>query len=587
VSAPGTSYVIERAPAVAQHAPATLSLEGAVKEASDTCRARMVVLAICFLAAFVVVGGRLVEVMAVPLSPDASIADSGPVTPIGRADIVDRNGVLLATNLPTASLYAEPRRILEPVEAAVMLGNLLPDLDVAELAEDLDSDRGFLWIKRNLTPSQQADINALGVPGLGFQREERRVYPQSELTSHVVGFTDIDRQGLSGAERAFEDELQARAVQGGAPIALSLDVRFQQIVREELSSTIEKFSAIGGTGIVLDVHTGEVIAMVSLPDFDPNHAGEAVAESRFNRATQGVYEIGSIFKVFTAAMALDAGLVDLASGYDASEPLQIARFTIRDYKPKNRWLSLPEILVYSSNIGAARMAMDVGAEGQQEFLRRIGLMTPAEIELLEVGQPMYPETWRDVNTMTIGFGHGIAVTPVQAAAALAAMVNGGTLYQPTILNWQSELPPPGTEVISTETSDTLRLLTHLVVQYGSGRKAQVDGYLIGGKTGTAEKLDPNGGYAEDLLLSSFAAAFPIDDPEYVILVSIDEPQGIEESYGYATGGWTAAPTVGNIIARIGPLAGIAPRNGVLPELPVAEGDADEQLEAILAAFSTR
>ena len=306
-----------------------------------------------------------------------------------------------------------------------------------------------------------------------------------------------------------------------------------------------------------------------------------------NRATQGVYEIGSIFKVFTAAMALDAGLVDLASGYDASEPLQIARFTIRDYKAKNRWLSLPEILVYSSNIGAARMAMDVGAEGQQEFLHRIGLMTPAEIELLEVGQPMYPEIWRDVNTMTIGFGHGIAITPVQAAAALAAMVNGGTLYQPTILDWQSELPPPGTEVISTETSDTMRLLTHLVVQYGSGRKAQVDGYLIGGKTGTAEKLDSNGGYAEDLLLSSFAAAFPIDDPEYVILVSIDEPQGIDESYGYATGGWTAAPTVGNIIARIGPLAGIAPRNGVLPQLPVAEGDADEQLEAILAAFSAR
>ena len=287
MSAPGTTYVIEGAPAVAAPTSATLTLEGAVKEASDTCRARMVVLAICFLAAFVVVGGRLVEVMAVPMSPDASIADSGPVAPIGRADIVDRNGVLLATNLPTASLYAEPRRILEPVEAAVMLGNLLPDLDVAELAEDLDSDRGFLWIKRNLTPSQQADINALGVPGLGFLREERRVYPQGELTSHVVGFTDIDRQGLSGAERAFEDELQSRAVQGGAPIALSLDVRFQQIVREELSSTIEKFSAIGGTGVVLDVHTGEVIAMVSLPDFDPNRAGEADTEARFKPRDPG------------------------------------------------------------------------------------------------------------------------------------------------------------------------------------------------------------------------------------------------------------------------------------------------------------
>ncbi len=568
-------------------AAATLSLEGAVKEASDTCRARMVVLALCFLAAFVVVSGRLIEVMAVPLSPDVSITDSGPVVPIGRADIVDRNGVLLATNLPTASLYAEPCRVQGAAEAAIKLGEILPELDVADLALNLDTDRGFIWVKRNLTPSQQAEVNALGIPGLGFLREERRVYPQGELTSHVVGFTDIDRHGLSGAERTFEDELQARAVQDGAPIALSLDVRFQQIVREELTRTIETFNAIGGTGIVLDVDTGEVMAMVSLPDFDPNHAGEADTDSRFNRSTQGVYEIGSIFKVFTAAMALDAGLVNLASGYDASEPLHIARFTIRDYKPKNRWLSLPEILVYSSNIGAARMAMDVGAEGQQEFLHRIGLMSPSGIELREVGLPMYPATWREINTMTIGFGHGIAVTPIQTAAALAAMVNGGTLYQPTILDWQSDLLPSGVQVVSQETSDTIRLLTHLVVQYGSGRKAQVEGYLIGGKTGTAEKLDANGGYAEDLLLSSFAAAFPINDPEYVVLVLIDEPQGIEESYGYATGGWTAAPTVGNIIARIGPLAGIAPRDGVLPKLPVAQGDADEQLEAILAAFSAR
>ncbi|MBT6204046.1 MAG: penicillin-binding protein 2 [Rhodospirillaceae bacterium] len=566
---------------------ATLQLEGAVKQAADVCRARMVVLAMCFLAAFVVVGGRLIEVMAVPGSLETAMVDASAAAPLGRADVVDRNGVLLATNLPTASLYAEPRRILDAAETALALVALLPALDVAELEEDLASDRGFIWVKRNLTPNQQAEIHALGLPGLEFLREERRVYPQGQLTSHVVGFTDIDRIGLAGAEMALEDELQSRAAEGGEPLALSLDVRFQQVVREELAATIETFSALGGTGIVLDVHTGEVMAMVSLPDFDPNHAGDSQDEARFNRATLGVYELGSIFKVFTAGMALEAGLVDLSSGYDASEPLRVARFTIRDYKPKNRWLSLPEILVYSSNIGAARMAMDVGADGQQEFLRRIGLMMPSEIELPEVGDPIYPSTWREINTMTIGFGHGIAVTPIQAASALAAMVNGGTLYQPTVLEWQSDLPPPGTRVISEETSNTLRLLTHLVVEYGSGRKAQVDGYLIGGKTGTAEKLDSAGGYAEDRLLSSFAAAFPIDDPRYVILVSIDEPQGIEASYGYATGGWTAAPTVGRIISRIGPIAGIAPRDGVLPELPVAEGNADEQLEAILAAFSAR
>tara|TARA_B100000676_G_scaffold251501_1_gene256535 strand:+ start:483 stop:2246 length:1764 start_codon:yes stop_codon:yes gene_type:complete len=587
VNRPVDHHVVEAPMSPAAPTAATLHLEGAVKEAADTCRARMVVLAMCFLAAFVLVGGRLVELMAVPVSPDAGIAQSAASAPVGRADVVDRNGVLLATNLPTASLYAEPRRVLDAEETAQRLAQILPDLDVADLAQDLDSDRGFLWVKRNLTPGQQEDIHALGLPGLAFMREERRVYPQGALTSHVVGFTDIDREGLAGVERSLEDELQARAAEDSVALALSLDVRFQQVVREELATTIETFGALGGTGVVLDVHTGEVLAMVSMPDFDPNQAGQADEESRFNRASLGVYELGSIFKVFTAAMAIDAGLVDLSGGYDASEPLQVARFTIRDYKPKNRWLSLPEILVYSSNIGAARMAMDVGAEGQRDFLTRIGLMTPTAIELPEVGHPMYPATWRDINTMTIGFGHGIAVTPVQAAAALASMVNGGTLYEPTILEWQSELPPPGVRVISEETSNTMRLLTHLVVQCGSGRNAQVEGYLIGGKTGTAEKLDSDGGYAEDLLLSSFAAAFPIDDPEYVILVSIDEPQGIEESFGYATGGWTAAPTVGRIISRIGPIAGIEPREDLLPELPVAEGDADEQLEAILAAFSAR
>ncbi len=426
----------------------------------------------------------------------------------------------------------------------------------------------------------------MGIPGFGFLREERRVYPQGSLTAHVVGFTDIDRQGLAGVEQSFDLELQARADADEAPLNLSLDIRFQQIVREELTATINKFHAIGGTGIVLDVDTGEVLAMVSLPDFDSNHAGDAAEETRFNRATLGVYEVGSIFKVFTAAMALDAGVVNMASGYDASEPLRVSRYTIRDYKPKNRWLSLPEILVYSSNIGAAKMALDVGAERQQAFLRRIGLMTPSQLELPGNAPPMAPSPWREINTMTIGFGHGLAVAPIQVASAIAAMVNGGTLYQPTILEWSAEQPPPGIQVIDAETSDVVRLLMHLVVRYGSGRKSQVDGYLIGGKTGTAEKLDANGGYDEDNLLSSFVSAFPIDNPRYVVLAMIDEPQGIEESYGYATGGWTAAPTVGRIIARIGPLAGIAPRDGTMPVLRDAGINQDTELEAILAAFGS-
>jgi len=566
--------------------PPTLRLEGAIKQAADVCRQRLVILTVVFCAAFLLIAGRLVEIMAFEAEDQGLFALTQTVAPLGRADIVDRNGMLLATNLPTASLYADPRQVIDAAEAGMLLQSVLPELDLDEVVERLSSDRGFIWIKRNLTPRQQADVHNLGIPGLGFVREERRIYPQGSLTAHVVGFTDIDRHGLAGIEQGFDLELQARDENETAPLALSIDIRFQQIVRDELTATIEKFHAIGGTGIVLDVHTGEVLAMVSLPDFDSNRAGEASEEERFNRATLGIYEVGSIFKVFTAAMALDAGVVTMASGYDASQPIRISHFTIRDYKPKNRWLSLPEILVYSSNIGAAKMALDVGADRQRAFLQRVGLLSPSQLELPETAQPMIPSPWRDINTMTIGFGHGIAVTPVQVAAAIAAMVNGGTLYQPTILKWTADQPPPGVQVISPETSDAVRLLMHLVVRYGSGRQAQVPGYLIGGKTGTAEKLDSHGRYDEDKLLSSFVSAFPIDDPRYVVLAMIDEPKGIEESYGYATGGWTAAPTVGNIIARIGPLAGIAPHDGTLPVLQEAGMTEDSDLEAILAAFST-
>ena len=562
----------------------TLRLEGAIKQAADICRSRLVVLTVVFCAAFLLIAGRLVEVMLIEAGDSNALAYNTALAPIGRADIVDRNGMLLATDLPTASLYANPRDVIDAQEAAVMLESALPELDFDEVVARLSTDRGFVWLKRNLTPRQQADIHALGIPGIGFVREERRIYPQGHLAAHVVGFTDIDRHGLAGAEQAFDHELQARAEADETPLALSLDLRFQQIVREELTATINRFGAIGGTGIVLDVHTGEVLAMVSLPDFDSNRAGEAHEDTRFNRATLGVYEVGSVFKVFTAAMALDAGLVNMTSGYDATDPIRISQFTIRDYKPKNRWLSLPEILIYSSNIGAAKMALDVGAEGQQAFLQRIGLLSTSQLELPENALPMAPSPWREINTMTIGFGHGIAVTPIQVASAMAAMVNGGTLYQPTILRWTSDQSPPGVQVIRPETSEAVRMLMHLVVEYGSGRKAQVDGYLIGGKTGTAEKLDSWGGYNEDKLLSSFVSAFPIDDPRFIVLAMIDEPNGIEETYGYATGGWTAAPTVGNIIARIGPLAGIAPDEDAMPDLPQAVAGQDLELEAILAAY---
>ena len=284
--------------------------------------------------------------------------------------------------------------------------------------------------------------------------------------------------------------------------------------------------------------------MVSLPDFDPNQPGAADPEALFNRATLGVYEMGSIFKVFTAAMALDAGVVNMSSGYDASHPIRVAKFTIRDYHAKNRWLSVPEILIYSSNIGAAKMALDVGGERQQAFLGRSACYAESQIELPERGRPMFPSTWRDINTMTIGFGHGIAVTPIQAVAAMAAMVNGGVLHKPTLLKWTDAQPPPGTQVIDPSSREKMRSLMRLVVRLRHRQERKVQGYLVGGKTGTAEKLNASGGYARHKLLSSFVAAFPMDDPRYVVFAMIDEPQGIKETYGYATGGWTAAPAVG-------------------------------------------
>ena len=559
----------------------TLHLEGAIKQATDTCHVRMVAVAVVLSVAFALIAGRLVEVMVLQGAGDA-MARAPIAAPPGRADIVDRNGVLLATDLPTASLYAEPRRVIDAPETAERLAALLPDLSPDTLERKLSGERGFVWIRRNLTPRQQAAVHAAGLPGIGFQREERRVYPAAELAAHVVGFTDIDRRGLAGIEARFDDTLRLEGGGDGDALRLSLDLRFQQIVREEVQATIDKFGALGGAGLVLDANSGEVLSMVSLPDFDANRPGQAGAERLFNRAALGVYEMGSIFKVFTAAMALDAGVVTMTSGYDASRPIRVARYTIRDYKPKNRWLSLPEILVYSSNIGAAKMAEDAGSERQQAFLRRIGLLSPSGVELPERGQPIYPSPWRDINTLTIGFGHGVAVTPLQVASAFAATVNGGVLHEPTLLRGGSaDAAPEGVRVMARETSDAMRLLTHLVVLHGSGRKAQVPGYLIGGKTGTAEKLE-NGAYAENRLLSSFVGAFPIDDPRYVVLVMIDEPKGIEETFGYATAGWTAAPAAGRIIARLGPLAGIAPGTHSLPHLPGTEND---NLEAVLAAFA--
>ncbi len=552
-------------------------LEGAVKQAAELCKRRLAVVAMCVLAANVVIGGRLVEVMTLPEPEINPVATAQAAT--RRADIVDRNGALLATSLESASLYVDPLAVKDPAQTAEALLSVFPQMDRGHLMRLLTADSRFEWIQRRLEPSVQQAVRDLYRPGLAFVTEQRRVWPQGPLTSHVVGFTDIDGNGLAGAEQQFDERLSG---DGAGSVALTLDVRVQQLVRSELATTIETFRAEGGAAVVLDSRSAEVLALVSLPDFDPEDLQATDAGTHFNRATLGTYELGSIFKTFTAAMAFEAGAAGLSDSFDATEPLAVGRFRITDYKPQNRWLTLPEILVHSSNIGAARLALAVGSDYQRTFLESLGLLSRAGVELPEVGQPLYPQRWKRASTITIGFGHGIAVSPLQATAAIAAMVNGGIFRQPTVLERDSAAD--GARVISEETSWTMRMLTHLVTSLGSGRKAQVDGYLIGGKTGTAEKPGASGRYDTRRLISTFVAAFPIEEPRYVVLLSVDEPKGTEETYGYATAGWTAAPAVGRIIARIGPLLGVPPDSGHFAGLPRTEGDVAEQLGAIVASL---
>jgi cell division protein FtsI (penicillin-binding protein 3) len=543
---------------------ARLRIDGAGKSALDTARSRLLVGGGLIAAAFLAVGIRLVDVSVIETPEQTRTASlrtvAGPMK-MARAEIVDRNGVLLATSLGTASLYADPRKVPNAAAAARRLIGVLPERSEAELTSLLSSDKPFVWIDRNLTPREQYEVNRLGIPGLDFQAEDRRVYPNGPLAAHALGFTSIDNVGLAGIEQSFDESLKTRR----DPLALSLDVRVQQVLRHELATQIDKFGAIGGGGIVLDVATGEVIAMVSLPDFDPNAPAGADEEERFNRMTLGVYELGSVFKIFNHALALESGVATLASSYDATRPIRIGRFTISDYHAEKRWLSLPEIFTHSSNIGSAKMALDVGGPAQKKFMSDLGLLRRTSIELPEQGAPMYPATWREVNTMTIAFGHGIAVSPLHLAMAVAATVNGGILHPPTLIRREPGAAVPGTRVLSAATSQQMRQLLRLVVADGTGRNADAPGYFVGGKTGTAEK-QVNGRYKRKALISSFVAAFPIHAPRYVVVALLDEPKGIKASYGYATGGWTAAPVISRVIQRAGPLLGIAPVDATAPDV---------------------
>lgn len=523
-----------------------------------TARTRLMVGVLIFMAAFLLMGVRTIELgMSTPVTKRSATREIAvpPVT-FARADIVDRNGELLAVNLQTSSLYANPREVKDPATLARKLVEVLPGLSRAELEQKLSSKRAFVWIKRKLTPKQKWAVNAIGDPALNFRSEEDRLYPHGRLAAHALGYVDVDGKGLAGVEHYFNDRL-SEAARTGEPLALSLDVRVQYALADELETAMRAHQAIGAAGLVMDVNTGEIVAMVSMPDFDPNNVRGVGDAERFNRVTKGVYELGSTFKTFTFANALDDGIATFEDGYDATKPLRISRFTINDDHPKNRYLTLPEIFAFSSNIGTAQLALDIGGDRQQEFLQALGMLSPASLELTEVGAPMYPSTWRKVSTMTISYGHGIAVSPVQLATGISSMVNGGHLNSPSMLKTRA-YSADARRVISPATSRQMRQLLRLAVTKGTGGRSDARGYRVGGKTGTAEKA-VGGGYDRKALISSFMGVYPMDDPKYAVFALLDEPKGTKETFGYASGGWVAAPVVKNVILRTAPLLGVLPK----------------------------
>jgi len=490
----------------------------------------------------------------VPMLP-ASLALDAPSG--GRAMITDRNGEILAVSLPTAGLFANPSQIIDPAEAAHKLQSVLPRLDEATVRAKLsDSHKQFVYLERQITPREELAINGLGIVGLQFQPTERRHYPLGRVAAQVLGGVDVDEHGVAGVEKFFD----ARLHDDPTPLRLTLDVRVQAVVREELLAAMTEFQAIGAAGIVMDVRTGELIAMVSLPDYDANDYAHAAPDEQVNRTVGRVYEPGSTFKLQTASMALDDGVVNIWNGFDATHPIHIGRYEINDFEGKHRYLYLPEIIAYSSNIGAARMAQAAGAERQRAWMRRMGMLSRVPVELPEAAAPLAPpeKNWKEAATLTIGFGHGIAVTPLHVVAGTAAVANGGTLLHPTLVLPDDRAPPRnGVRVMRTETSDIMRKLMRLVVTDGFGKQAEVPGYYVGGKTGTAEKIS-NRGYNHNSRVSAFMGVFPMNAPRYAVYMMLDEPKADASTHGYATAGWVAAPAAGRVIARAAPMLGLLP-----------------------------
>jgi cell division protein FtsI (penicillin-binding protein 3) len=479
-------------------------------------------------------------------------------TIVSRAPITDRNGETLAVSVRGIALYAQPQLLENTPRIAQQLHAILPHLPLREIHERLNYDSTWVYLDRFITPEQQDRIIRLGHIGLGFETAERRQYPRGRDAAHVLGNVGADGEARGGVEQFFDERLLVAR----EPLRLSLDIRIQREMRDAVEAQRAHFSAQGGAAVLMDIRSGEVLGLVSNPDFVASDLSTATGQALFNRVTTGVYEPGSTFKLLTAAMALDTGAVQTWSGFDASRPIQLPQGrTITDFRGQNRWLSVAEIVTFSSNIGTAHMAMAVNRRRQQEYLARFGMLERPQLEVPGLARPLYPRQrdWSDVSAMTIGYGHGIAVTPLQVITAVAAIANGGVLVRPTLVAAEPGAPPPeGTRVISERTSETMRRIMRLAVTNGSGGRAEATGYFVGGKTGTAQKLNERGQYMRGRNVTSFVGVFPMHQPRYALYVMLDEPQARAETQGFATAGWIATPLFRRIVERTAPMLGLTP-----------------------------
>ena len=540
---------------------------------------RLLVLGVFFFCAFTVVGARM-SLLSASEPEEPRAAASGAAILAQRSDIVDRNGRILATNLTTHSLYAQPPIMIDKAKVAKELAAIFPDLNEASLLKQFESPRKFLWIKKKLSPEQKQQVHDIGDPGLLFGPREMRLYPNGKLAAHILGGASFGREGVhsaevigtAGVEKAFDGFLRDPAEQG-RPLQLSLDLTVQAATRGVLYSGMKLMNAKGAAAVLMDVHTGEIVTMISLPDFDPNTRppvatkGDASDSPLFNRAVQGVYELGSTFKIFAIAQALEENIVTPETMVNTKGPLAWGKFRIRDFHNYGPELSVSDVIVESSNIGTARIAMQIGAERQQEFLGRLGLLEATPVELVEGpgGKPLTPRQWSELSTMTISYGHGLSASPLHLATAYASLLNGGTRVKPTLL--KQDALQIGPRVVSEKTSAAAREMLRAVVTRGTASFGDVPGYAVAGKTGTADKPKENGGgYYKDKVIATFASVFPANDPQYVLIVTLDEPSENSGEEPRRTAGWTAVPVAAEIIRRTAPLLGLRPQ--IEPSVPV-------------------